>query len=185
MVQAFPSIVDVNFTANMESLLDKVEEGVVNWKTVVSNFYPDLDEAVLNAEKELAKVKIEDEVTDIVCEECGRNMVIKYGPHGRFLACPGFPECRNTKPYLEKIGVACPKCGKDIVLRKTKKGRKYYGCENNPDCDFMSWQKPSTEKCPECGSYMVEKGNKLVCANEQCGFVMPMKEKEEEKTATE
>mgnify|MGYP000948279760 CR=1 FL=1 len=153
MVQAFPSIVDVNFTANMESLLDKVEEGVVNWKTVVSNFYPDLDEAVLNAEKELAKVKIEDEVTDIVCEECGRNMVIKYGPHGRFLACPGFPECRNTKPYLEKIGVACPKCGKDIVLRKTKKGRKYYGCENNPDCDFMSWQKPSKEKCPKCAHF--------------------------------
>ena len=171
MVQAFPSIVDVNFTANMESLLDKVEEGVVNWKTVVSNFYPDLDEAVLNAEKELAKVKIEDEVTDIVCEECGRNMVIKYGPHGRFLACPGFPECRNTKPYLEKIGVACPKCGKDIVLRKTKKGRKYYGCENNPDCDFMSWQKPSNEKCPKCGGIMVEKGNKLLCINEACGYI--------------
>ena len=124
MVQAFPSIVDVNFTANMESLLDKVEEGVVNWKTVVSNFYPDLDEAVLNAEKELAKVKIEDEVTDIVCEECGRNMVIKYGPHGRFLACPGFPECRNTKPYLEKIGVACPKCGKDIVRNFTPEKQK-------------------------------------------------------------
>ena len=171
MVQAFPSIVDVNFTANMESLLDKVEEGVVNWKTVVSNFYPDLDEAVLNAEKELAKVKIEDEVTDIVCEECGRNMVIKYGPHGRFLACPGFPECRNTKPYLEKIGVACPKCGKDIVLRKTKKGRKYYGCENNPDCDYMSWQKPSKEKCPKCGGIMVEKGNKLLCINEACGYI--------------
>ena len=171
MVQAFPSIVDVNFTANMESLLDKVEEGVVNWKTVVSNFYPDLDEAVLNAEKELAKVKIEDEVTDIVWEECGRNMVIKYGPHGRFLACPGFPECRNTKPYLEKIGVACPKCGKDIVLRKTKKGRKYYGCENNPDCDFMSWQKPSKEKCPKCGGIMVEKGNKLLCINEACGYI--------------
>ena len=171
MVQAFPSIVDVNFTANMESLLDKVEEGVVNWKTVVSNFYPDLDEAVLNAEKELAKVKIEDEVTDIVCEECGRNMVIKYSPHGRFLACPGFPECRNTKPYLEKIGVACPKCGKDIVLRKTKKGRKYYGCENNPDCDFMSWQKPSKEKCPKCGGIMVEKGNKLLCINEACGYI--------------
>ena len=171
MVQAFPSIVDVNFTANMESLLEKVEEGVVNWKTVVSNFYPDLDEAVLNAEKELAKVKIEDEVTDIVCEECGRNMVIKYGPHGRFLACPGFPECRNTKPYLEKIGVACPKCGKDIVLRKTKKGRKYYGCENNPDCDFMSWQKPSKEKCPKCGGIMVEKGNKLLCINEACGYI--------------
>ena len=176
MVQAFPSIVDVNFTANMESLLDKVEEGVVNWKTVVSNFYPDLDEAVLNAEKELAKVKIEDEVTDIVCEECGRNMVIKYGPHGRFLACPGFPECRNTKPYLEKIGVACPKCGKDIVLRKTKKGRKYYGCENNPDCDFMSWQKPSKEKCPKCGGIMVEKGNKLLCINEACGYIENSKE---------
>ena len=178
MVQAFPSIVDVNFTANMESLLDKVEEGVVNWKTVVSNFYPDLDEAVLNAEKELAKVKIEDEVTDIVCEECGRNMVIKYGPHGRFLACPGFPECRNTKPYLEKIGVACPKCGKDIVLRKTKKGRKYYGCENNPDCDFMSWQKPSKEKCPKCGCLMVEKGNKLLCINEACGYIENKSQKE-------
>ena len=178
MVQAFPSIVDVNFTANMESLLDKVEEGVVNWKTVVSNFYPDLDEAVLNAEKELAKVKIEDEVTDIVCEECGRNMVIKYGPHGRFLACPGFPECRNTKPYLEKIGVACPKCGKDIVLRKTKKGRKYYGCENNPDCDFMSWQKPSKEKCPKCGGIMVEKGNKLLCINEACGYIKNKFQKE-------
>ena len=178
MVQAFPSIVDVNFTANMESLLDKVEEGVDNWKTVVSNFYPDLDEAVLNAEKELAKVKIEDEVTDIVCEECGRNMVIKYGPHGRFLACPGFPECRNTKPYLEKIGVACPKCGKDIVLRKTKKGRKYYGCENNPDCDFMSWQKPSKEKCPKCGGLMVEKGNKLLCINEACGYIENKSQKE-------
>ena len=178
MVQAFPSIVDVNFTANMESLLDKVEEGVVNWKTVVSNFYPDLDEAVLNAEKELAKVKIEDEVTDIVCEECGRNMVIKYGPHGRFLACPGFPECRNTKPYLEKIGVACPKCGKDIVLRKTIKGRKYYGCENNPDCDFMSWQKPSKEKCPKCGGLMVEKGNKLLCINEACGYIENKSQKE-------
>ena len=178
MVQAFPSIVDVNFTANMESLLDKVEEGVVNWKTVVSNFYPDLDEAVLNAEKELAKVKIEDEVTDIVCEECGRNMVIKYGPHGRFLACPGFPECRNTKPYLEKIGVACPKCGKDIVLRKTKKGRKYYGCEDNPDCDFMSWQKPSKEKCPKCGGIMVEKGNKLLCINEACGYIENKSQKE-------
>ena len=171
MIQAFPSIVDVNFTANMESLLDKVEEGVVNWKTVVRNFYPDLDEAVKNAEKELEQVKIEDEVTDVICEECGRNMVIKYGPHGRFLACPGFPDCRNTKPYLEKIGVACPKCGKDIVLRKTKKGRKYYGCEDNPACDFMSWQKPSEKKCPACGKYMLEKGNKLVCADETCGYI--------------
>ena len=171
MKKAFPSIVDVHFTANMEALLDMVEEGKVNWKTVVSNFYPDLQIAIKEAENELEAVKIEDEVTDEVCEVCGRNMVIKYGPHGKFLACPGFPECRNTKPYLEKIGIPCPKCGKEIVVRKTKKGRKYYGCENNPECDFMSWQKPSDQKCPECGGYMLEKGNKLVCADEQCGYV--------------
>ena len=171
MKQSFPSIVDVNFTANMEGLLDMVEEGKVEWKEVIRNFYPDLEEAVKKAEQELETVKIEDEVTDVICEECGRNMVIKYGPHGKFLACPGFPECRNTKPYLEKIGVPCPLCGKDVVIRKTKKGRKYYGCEDNPECEFMSWQKPSKEKCPECGGYMVEKGNKLVCADEKCGYV--------------
>ena len=171
MKQSFPSIVDANFTANMEGLLDMVEEGKVAWKDVIRNFYPDLDEAVKRAEIELESVKIEDEVTDVICEECGRNMVIKYGPHGKFLACSGFPECRNTKPYLEKIGVPCPVCGKDVVIRKTKKGRKYYGCENNPECDFMSWQKPSKEKCPDCGGYMLEKGNKLVCADEKCGYV--------------
>ena len=143
MKEAFPAIVDVNFTANLETLLDGVGEGKVNWKTVVSNFYPDLDEAVKNAEQDLAKVQIADEESDEVCEHCGRKMVIKYGPHGKFLACPGFPECRNTKPYFEKIGVACPKCGKDIVIKKTKKGRKYYGCIGNPDCDFMVWQRPS------------------------------------------
>ena len=170
MKKAFPTIVDVTFTANMESLLDSVGEGTLNWKTVVKNFYPDLDEAVNEAEKTLDKVSIADEVTDVVCEECGRNMVVKYGPHGKFLACPGFPECRNTKPYLEKAGVSCPKCGKEVIIRKTKKGRRYYGCEN-PDCDFMSWQKPSDRKCPECGSYMLEKGNKLLCANENCGYI--------------
>lgn len=175
MKEAFSTIVDEQFTANMESLLDKVAEGNVGWKTVVRNFYPDLDEAVQIAEKELEKVEIHDEVTDVICDLCGRNMVIKYGPHGRFLACPGFPECRNTKPYLEKIGVDCPKCGKEVVLRKTKKGRKYYGCEDNPDCDFMSWQRPSKERCPQCGGYMVEKGNKLVCADNQCGFVKEKK----------
>ena len=179
MKQSFPSIVDVNFTANMEGLLDMVEEGKVEWKEIIRNFYPDLDEAVKKAEEELESVKIEDEVTDVICEECGRNMVIKYGPHGKFLACPGFPECRNTKPYLEKIGVPCPVCGKDVVVRKTKKGRKYYGCEDNPECEFMSWQKPSTEKCPECGGYMVEKGNKLVCANEKCGYVTSLDRKKE------
>ena len=171
MKQAFPSIVDVNFTATMEGLLDCVEAGTVQWKTVVRNFYPDLKHDVDEAEKELEKVDIQDEVTDVVCDNCGRNMVIKYGPHGRFLACPGFPDCRNTKPYYEKIGVACPKCGGEIVMKKTKKGRKYYGCENNPECDFMSWQKPSAKKCPKCGNYMLEKGNKLVCSQETCGYV--------------
>ena len=169
--QSFPSIVDVNFTANMESLLDGVAEGKVRWKTIIENFYPDLEAAVEKAETELEQVKIEDEVTDVICEECGRNMVVKYGPHGKFLACPGFPDCRNTKPYLEKIGVPCPVCGKDVVIRKTKKGRRYYGCEDNPECEFMSWQKPSTKKCPRCGKYMLEKGNKLVCSDEQCGYV--------------
>lgn len=177
MKESFPSIVDEHFTANMESLLDSVEAGQIGWKVVVRNFYPDLDAAVKAAQKDLEKVKIEDEVSDVVCELCGRNMVVKYGPHGKFLACPGFPECRNTKPYLEKIGVACPKCGKEVVLRKTKKGRKYYGCENNPDCDFMSWSRPVKEKCPKCGGYMVIKGNKIVCADEQCGYVTE-KEKE-------
>ena len=175
MKQSFPSIVDENFTANMEGLLDMVEEGKVPWKEVIRNFYPDLEEAVQIAEKELESVKIEDEVTDVICEECGRNMVVKYGPHGKFLACPGFPDCKNTKPYLEKIGVPCPVCGKEVVIRKTKKGRKYYGCENNPECEFMSWQKPSKEKCPECGNYMVEKGSKLVCADEKCGYVRNLK----------
>ena len=142
MKRAFPSIVNTEFTANVEGLLDFIAEGTMNWKTVVRNFYPDLEDAVKNAEKELENVKIADEETDVICEECGRNMVIKYGPHGKFLACPGFPECRNTKPYLEKIGVACPQCGKDIVIRKSKKGRRYYGCENNPECDYMTWQRP-------------------------------------------
>lgn len=174
MKEAFPAIVDVNFTANLEALLDGVEEGSVKWKSVVSNFYPDLEEAVQNAEKELEEVKIADEVSDEICELCGRHMVIKYGPHGRFLACPAFPECKNTKPYFEKIGVLCPKCGKDIVLKKTKKGRKYYGCIGNPECDFMVWQKPSRYTCPECGGMMLEKGNKLVCHNEECGNVMDM-----------
>lgn len=178
MKDAFPSIVDVNFTANLEALLDGVEEGKVKWKTVVSNFYPDLDEAVLSAEKELEAVEIADEESDEICENCGRRMVIKYGPHGRFLACPGFPECRNTKPYFEKIGVACPQCGKNIVLKKTKKGRKYYGCIDNPECDFMVWQKPSNIKCEKCGSLMLEKGNKLVCMDEQCGYVTTKSEKE-------
>lgn len=171
MKKSFPSIVDVSFTANMESLLDKVEEGSVKWKTVIENFYPDLVEAVNIAEKDLEEIKIEDEKTDIICENCGRNMVIKYGPHGKFLACPGFPDCRNTKPYLEKAGVKCPKCGGEVILLRTKKGRKYFGCDNQ-ECDFMSWNRPSDKICPECGNYMVEKGSKLLCSDDKCGYVM-------------
>ncbi|MGB8452086.1 MAG: type I DNA topoisomerase [Anaerocolumna sp.] len=175
MKQAFPSIVDVNFTVNLESLLDRVEDGSIPWKTVVRNFYPDLEAAVSQAEESLDEIKIEDEKTDVICEECGRNMVIKYGPHGKFLACPGFPDCRNTKPYLEKIGISCPLCGKDVVIRKTKKGRRYYGCENNPECEFMTWQKPSEQRCPKCNGIMVEKGTSLVCNNEKCGSIVAKK----------
>ena len=170
MVNYFGSIVDKEFTANLEQLLDSVGDGSVNWKTVVSNFYPDLESAVDQASKELENVKITDEVTDVICENCGKNMVIKYGPHGKFLACPGFPDCKNTKPYLEKIGVKCPKCDGEVVIKKTKKGRIYYGCSNAPECEFMSWNKPSSIACPKCGSYMVEKGNKLLCMNEECGY---------------
>lgn len=171
MKTAFQVIVDSSFTANLESLLDMVEEGKVNWKTVIRNFYPDLNEAVEHAEQNLEKINIEDEATDIQCDVCGRNMVIKYGPHGKFLACPGFPDCRNTKPYYEKIGVACPDCGRDIVIRKTKKGRKFFGCINNPECEFMSWSKPVEKKCPNCGKYMVQKGSKIACSDEKCGYI--------------
>ena len=171
MVDAFATIVDVDFTANLEFLLDKVAEGTINYKTVIRNFYPDLDEAVKAAEKELEQVKIADEVSDVACDQCGRMMVIKYGPHGKFLACPGFPECRNTKTYFEKIGVTCPKCGGDIVIKKTQKGRMYYGCMNFPECDFMSWQRPTNQTCPECGDLLLQKGNKLMCHNTECGYI--------------
>lgn len=149
MKESFPTIVDEHFTANMESLLDGVAEGSVNWKTVIANFYPDLEQAVAIAETELEKVKIEDEVSEEICDECGRNMVIKYGPHGKFLACPGFPDCKSTKPYYEKTGHACPECGKDLVIKRTRKGRKYYGCIDYPTCEYMTWNKPTDEKKEE------------------------------------
>ena len=180
MKTSFPEIVDPAFTANLENLLDGVADGNVKWKTLVENFYPDLDKAVQKAEENLEKVHIEDEKTDEICEKCGRNMVIRYGPHGKFLACPGFPECRNTKPYFEKTGVSCPKCGKDIVIKKTMKGRKYYGCLGNPECDFMSWQKPSGYTCPKCGSVLLEKGNKLVCYDPECGYIVNRNEVDHE-----
>ncbi len=172
MVSAFPTIVDESFTANMELLLDNIEEGRIEWKSVIRNFYPDLKTAVDKASEELEKVEISDEVTDVICENCGRNMVIKFGPHGKFLACPGFPDCRNTKPYLEKAGVKCPGCGGEVVIRRTKKGRRFFGCENSPECDFISWSAPTGENCPNCGKYMIKKGSKEVCSDPVCGFII-------------
>lgn len=146
MQQYFSEVVDEGLTARMETSLDRVEEGEEEWRAPLRKFYPRLMSALEKAEKELEKVHIADEVSDEVCEVCGRNLVYKYGPHGKFLACPGFPECRFTKPYLEKTGVKCPKCGGEILVKKTKKGRRYYGCENHPDCDYMTWQRPKTEE---------------------------------------
>lgn len=169
LIGYFSEIVNVEFTASMEKELDLVEDGAMVWKDVIREFFPNFKKLVEKAEEEVSKVEIKDEETDIVCDKCGRNMVIKLGKYGKFLACPGFPECRNTKPLLEKIeGVACPKCGGQIVIRKTKKGRRYYGCENNPDCDFMNWNRPSSVACQRCGGVTVEKGKKLMCINENC-----------------
>ena len=170
MCREFPQIVDDHFTATMETLLDGVAEGSVDWKTIVCNFYPDLEEAVQKAERELEQVEIAEEESDVTCENCGRKMVVKYGPHGKFLACPGFPDCRNTKPYYERIGVKCPLCGGELVMRRTRKGRRYYGCENSPECDFISWGRPVEQRCPQCGSYMIRRGSHIVCTGENCGY---------------
>lgn len=179
----FTDIVDIDFTAHMEDRLDEVEMGKEEWKQVIRDFYPGFHEAVENAVDKLAKVEIKDEVTDIICEKCGRNMVIKYGRYGKFLACPGFPECQNAKPFFEEAGVNCPECGGKVLIKKTKKGRTYYGCENNPECSFMSWNKPTGEKCPKCGSFLEEKGKKnpkIVCSNEKCGYMKDMEEEKED-----
>ena len=171
MEAGFAVIVDESFTANMESLLDKIGEGAIQWKVVVRNFYPDLDEAIRNAGENLASIRIADEESEEICDKCGARMVIKYGAYGKFLACPNFPNCRNTKPFFEKIGVACPKCGKDLVVRRTQKGRIYYGCIDIPTCDFMSWSRPVAKPCPKCGTLMTMKGKRLACSDASCGYV--------------
>ncbi len=171
MEKGFPVIVDQDFTANMESLLDKIGEGTIQWKVVVRNFYPDLEEAIKDAGDTLASVRIADEQSDEICDLCGARMVIKYGAYGKFLACPNFPECRNTKPFFEKIGVSCPKCGKDLVVRRTQKGRIYYGCIDIPQCDFMSWSRPVAKACPKCGALMTFKGKRIACSDAACGYV--------------
>ena len=178
METAFPEIVDVEFTANMESLLDSIGDGNIDWKVVVRNFYPDLENEIKHASENLEKIKIADEETDEVCENCGAHMVIKYGSYGKFLACPNFPNCRNTKPYYERIGVQCPKCGSDMVKRITRKGRPFYGCINYPECDFMSWNRLVSKPCPKCGKYMVIRGKKIVCSEAECGYTESLPEED-------
>ncbi len=170
----FTNIVDIDFTANMEKQLDEIEEGK-NWTDVLNDFYQPFKGDLAKAEKEMEKVVIEDEESDVVCEKCGRNMVIKQGRFGKFLACPGFPACRNTKTIAQETGVDCPKCGGKILVKKSQKGKKYFGCENNPKCDVMLWDEPMKEKCPKCGGMLVKnvfrrKVRKIKCFNENCDY---------------
>nr|WP_295777767.1 type I DNA topoisomerase [uncultured Intestinibacter sp.] len=168
----FHKFMEVDFTADMESQLDQIEEGNAEWKHVVEEFYSPLEEAIKTALENIEKVNM-DEETDEICELCGSNMVIKYGRFGKFMACKNYPECKNTKPIVNKIGVKCPKCKEgDIIMRKSKKKKVFYGCSNYPECDFVAWNKPVEEPCEECGSYMYEKysksGTKIVCSNKDC-----------------
>ncbi|MGI5839085.1 MAG: type I DNA topoisomerase [bacterium] len=171
----FPEIIDVEFTAAMEKQLDRIEEGDLAWRHIISSFYQEFAAELAEADKNIVEIELKDEETDIPCDNCGRMMVVKYGRFGKFLACPGFPDCRNTKPYLEETGVDCPVCGGTIVARTSKKGRKFYGCANYPECDFVSWQKPVAKSCPECGAYLVEKrsrrrGTYYRCSRKECGY---------------
>ena len=181
----FQEIADVDFTADMEKKLDYIEEGSEKWKEVVGEFYKPLKVAIDKAEKEISKVVIEDKVSDVPCDKCGRMMVIKRGRYGNFLACPGYPECKNAKPIVEKLDVPCPECGKEIVVKKSKRGKKFFGCSGYPECKFVSWNEPVKERCPKCNSYMVVKyskkeGKYIQCSNSECDYkkVLP---KEEEK----
>ena len=180
MKDHFEKIVDAKFTAEMENDLDEVEHGHKNWVTTLHDFYDDFSATLQKAEEAMEgkRVKVPDEETDVVCELCGRNMVIKYGKYGKFLACPGFPECSNTKKIVTETEGSCPRCGKKMLLKKSKKGRSFYGCEGFPDCNFMTWNVPTAEKCPECGKTLFTKGGKsgkLVCENEGCGYERELK----------
>jgi len=179
----FPDIVDQEFTANMEEKLDDVEEGKASWKAIIREFYGPFADTLHAAEQKIGKIKVENEISDEVCELCGRNMVIKMGRFGKFLACPGFPECRNARPLLEEAGVNCPKCGEKLIVRRTKKGRKFYGCSKYPECDFVTWEKPAPMPCPECGGVMTEKNfrkqKKYVCSNKECRHSQEVKEAEQ------
>ncbi|WP_315067422.1 type I DNA topoisomerase [uncultured Clostridium sp.] len=181
----FKQIVDVDFTADMEKKLDDVEEGNENWTQIVEEFFNPLKIAIEKAEKEISKVVIEDKVSDVKCEKCGRMMVIKRGRYGEFLACPGYPECKNAKPIVEELDVPCPECGKPIVAKKSKKGKKFFGCTGYPECKFVSWYEPVKEKCPKCNSYMVLKysksnGRYIQCSNNECNHKEELKKDETE-----
>ena len=175
----FPEVVDPEFTAELEGRLDQVEEGRVDWKEVLRDFYGPFHHDLERAEAAIGKVEQQDEVSDVPCENCGRMMVIKHGRFGRFLACPGYPECKNTKPLREPTGVQCPVCGGEVVERRTRRGRTFYGCENYPTCTFTTWKRPVRESCPECGAFLVEQPRRggqgeLLCVREGCGYRRPM-----------
>ena len=173
MTEHFPNIVGIAFTADMEKDLDEIEEGEIDWVKIVEDFYGPFEKTLKTADEKIGKVKIEDEKSDVICEKCGRTMVYKMGRFGKFLACPGFPECRNAKPIVKETGADCPKCGKKILEKKSKTGKTYFGCEDNPKCDFMTWDMPvAGEKCPKCGGLLLSKKGKkkqIVCANPDCG----------------
>ncbi len=183
MEEYFADIVDIAFTAGMEEQLDEVEEGKLDWHKVLSDFYGPFEKTLENAESKIEKVEIKDEVSDVPCDKCGAMMVYKLGRYGRFLACPNFPECRNTKAIQVEIDAPCPKCGGKLLQKTSRKGRKFYGCERYPECDFVSWDMPVSEKCPKCGSYMTlshtKKGDFYVCANENCRERVAAPQKEE------
>ncbi|AFQ45535.1 type I DNA topoisomerase [Desulfosporosinus meridiei] len=178
----FPDILNLEFTANLEERLDLIEEGKASWKAVVQDYYVPFSITLAEADEKIGKVKIEDQVSEEICESCGRNMVIKMGRYGKFLACPGFPDCRNTKPLFEEVGANCPTCSKPLVVRRSKKGRKFYGCLGYPECDFVSWEMPAPDPCPECQQLMVIKSTKRqkkhVCTNPECRHTKVIEESE-------
>ena len=183
MKERFPDIVNVKFTAQMENDLDKVENGDVEWVQLLKDFYGNFEQTLKDAKADMegVKLKLKEDETDIVCDKCGRQMVVKMGRYGKFIACPGYPECKNILKYVEKTGVTCPKCGGDVIVKHTKSKRVFYGCSNYPNCDFVSWNEPSNERCPQCGQILYKKKGKkptLYCANADCGYTKAVKAEE-------
>ena len=175
MKERFPKIVNVKFTAQMEQDLDTVESGTTQWDALLSEFYTDFDKTLKKAKTDMQGVKLQlkEDETDIFCEKCGRRMVVKVGRYGKFIACPGYPECKNIKKYVKELGVKCPKCGGDVIVKRTKKGKAFYGCSNYPSCDFVSWNEPVSERCPKCGDILYKrKGKKggVFCQHDGCGY---------------